>query len=202
LSVPRVPLWVIIVFKMQDELLRKINDALSSAITTEMQVVYLLVEIRKLLDRDNYTQPTIRSFSNWVVHTSLEHKAEGTTQVLQEFDECVSLTIEENKGPGTFPQHYSLRNFRDGLQTFLAAYTLPTQLTDDDTTWQTFCRLYSDVVSDCPITLTASRVALNYIDKVELVTNMRLPDGYQQLPLLDWKVTLKSGRVMFMSIMM
>jgi hypothetical protein len=46
---------------MKDELIRKIQDVLDRRITNEKQVVYLLVEIRKLMDRDKYNDPVLSS---------------------------------------------------------------------------------------------------------------------------------------------
>ena len=40
---------------MKDELIRKVQDVLDLQITTEMQIVYLMVELRKLMDRERYT---------------------------------------------------------------------------------------------------------------------------------------------------
>jgi hypothetical protein len=54
---------------MKDELIRKIQGVLDRRITNEKQVVHLLVEIRKLMDRDKYNDPVLRTFSNWVVHS-------------------------------------------------------------------------------------------------------------------------------------
>ena len=59
---------------MRDELCLKIQRLLDRKIRNEMQVVYLLVELRKLMDREQYKDPILRTFSNWVVHTSLENK--------------------------------------------------------------------------------------------------------------------------------
>ena len=71
---------------MKDELIRKIQRVLDRRITNEMQIVYLLVEVRKLMDQDGYKDPVLRTFSNWVVHTSLENRADGSTLILNEFD--------------------------------------------------------------------------------------------------------------------
>jgi len=59
---------------MEDQILRKIRAELKRGITEECQVVYLLVEIRKLLDRDGKNaEPynSLRLYSDWAVHFSL-----------------------------------------------------------------------------------------------------------------------------------
>ncbi len=82
---------------MKDELLRKIQVVLDRRITNEKQVVYLLVELRKLMDRDDYKDPILRTFSNWVVHTTLENQAEGSTFILSEFDHFMVELYEHHK---------------------------------------------------------------------------------------------------------
>jgi hypothetical protein len=54
---------------MTDELVRKIQHLLHRRIRNEMRVVYLLVELRKLMDREKYNDPILKTMSNWVVHT-------------------------------------------------------------------------------------------------------------------------------------
>src|ERR1700683_4725483 len=71
---------------MRDELCLKIQRLLDRKIRNEMQVVCLLVELRKLMDREQYKDPILRTFSNWVVHTSLDNKADGSNLILQPFD--------------------------------------------------------------------------------------------------------------------
>src|SRR5881296_3211476 len=96
---------------MRDELLKKIEDTLNQGISTEKDVVYLLVEVRKLMDRDNYVDSVIRSFTNWLVHSELREAREGTTDLLKEFDEVVRLRQEENRR-SLCPPHCTFETFR------------------------------------------------------------------------------------------
>jgi hypothetical protein len=60
---------------MRDELLRKVEAELRQEIETERQVVYILVEIRKLLDRDRVPKARsrhLRMLCDWAVHAELE----------------------------------------------------------------------------------------------------------------------------------
>src|SRR2546422_11205054 len=59
---------------MEIALLRKIREQLERGISTECQVVYLLVEIRKLLDRERTSGAqygSLRLYCNWAVHVEL-----------------------------------------------------------------------------------------------------------------------------------
>src|SRR5438128_11680085 len=109
---------------MRDELLKKIEHTLSEGISTEKDLVYLLVEVRKLMDRENYIDAVIRSFTNWIVHAELKQEREGTTDLLKEFDEVVRLKKEQGKG-SLYPPHCSFENFRRNLHGLLEIYHLP-----------------------------------------------------------------------------
>ena len=185
---------------MRDELLKKIENTLSEGITSEKDVVYLLVEIRKLMDRDNYLDPVIRSFTNWVVHVELGHEHEGTTDLLKEFDEVVRLRKEENRG-SLFPPHCSFETFRRNLGALFTIYNLPTKLIESEKSWMMFARLYSAVVSDCPIKFTASKQSLKYVKEVVLKSPGAVKEG-PHIEFLEWKVTLTNGQVEHHSIML
>ena len=79
---------------MKDELCSKIQAIVDRKIRKQMQVVYPLVEARKLMDRENYTDPVLRTFSNWVVHTGLENRADGSTLILKQFDSFIAQLYE------------------------------------------------------------------------------------------------------------
>jgi hypothetical protein len=106
---------------MKDELVRKIQGVLDRRITNEKQVVYLLVEIRKLMDRDKYKDPVLRTFINWVVHTSLELPHEGSTFILTEFDQWL-IDLYDHKKKSPHPKHISLVAFRHSLVDCIAHF--------------------------------------------------------------------------------
>src|SRR5208282_250691 len=140
---------------MKDELIRKIQDVLDRRITNEMQVVYLLVELRKLMDRDNYKDPVLRTFSNWVVHTSLGNRAEGSTFILSEFDRFMAELYERQK---LLPHHghISLGTFREALNRCFERFGLSAKFVKNRAEWKKFGTLYCLIVGECPIVFTAS----------------------------------------------
>jgi hypothetical protein len=152
---------------MKDELIRKIQHVLDRRITNEKQVVYLLVEVRKLMDRDQYKDPILRTFSNWVVHTSLENKAEGSTFILTEFDHFAEELIERQQMSNQLT-HISLGAFRKALLHFCRHFGLTAKHITTLGEWKKFSSLYCSIVSECPIVFSASRMQLKYIKQVEL----------------------------------
>jgi hypothetical protein len=185
---------------MRDELLKKLEATLAEGIRAERDVVYLLVEVRKLMDREDYEDSVIKSFTNWAVHSELEQKGEGTTDLLREFDEVVRLRKEENKG-SLCPPHCSFETFRRNLGALLSIYQLSSEVVDNERAWMAFARLYSAVVSDCPIKFTASKDALRYVREVELKKPGELNPG-PHLEFLEWQVTLMNGEVEHIPILL
>ncbi len=130
---------------MKDELLRKIQVVLNRRITNEKQVVYLLVEVRKLMDRDDYKDPILRTFSNWVVHTTLENQAEGSTFILSEFDHFM-VELYEHQRSSHHLQHISLSAFRGALIRCFEHIGLSANFVRDRAQWKKFGKLYCSIV--------------------------------------------------------
>lgn len=177
---------------MKDELLRKIQGVLDRRITNEKQIVYLLVEVRKLMDRDDYNHPILRTFSNWVVHTSLENRAEGSTFILSEFDRFLAELFESGKKSEQIEQ-MTLLGFRAALIECFQHFGLTAKFVTDGAQWKKFSNLYCSIVSECPIVYSASKVKLKYIKQVEL-TGIAAPKAFQGWPIVQWRLTFHDGR--------
>ena len=81
----------------RDVLIQKIGDTIVAGIESEQAVVYLLVEIRKLADRDKYRDSVLRMFCNWIVHAELANKGEGSTLFLAAVDKEIDDALARNK---------------------------------------------------------------------------------------------------------
>ena len=84
---------------MKEEISRKLTAQLNEGITTEVQVVYLLIGIRKLIERDNKWEqyPTLNFSCDWVLHSKLDRSA--AKAILREFDKAHPLWKSEEKLP-------------------------------------------------------------------------------------------------------
>jgi hypothetical protein len=182
---------------MKDELLRKVQRLLDRRISNETQVVYLLVELRKLMDRDGYTDPILRTFSNWVVHTSLENRADGSTLILSEFDRLMGAADEDNKNL-FYIEHISLGTFREALVQCFEHFGLSAKFVANAPEWKKFGELYCLIVSECPIVFTASKTKLKYIKRVELQA-IGSDVLMKKWPLVEWRLTFHDGREMYLS---
>ena len=117
---------------MEDELRRKLRKTLDAGITEEEQVVYFLVESRKLMDRQpSLTHSTFRMFANWAAHVELSVPSKPLAALLQAFEaEYVEETINGRRWRTT--EYETFRILRTSMQEFLTNAGLPTGLVGDD----------------------------------------------------------------------
>lgn len=176
---------------LKDALIRKIQHVLDRRITNEMQVVYLLVELRKLMDQEAYQDPILRMFCNWAVHTSLGKRGDGSTLILGEFDDFIA-ELKERKKLSPDRAHVSLGTFREALTRCFEHFGLSARFAQSLEGWKRFFSLYSSIVNECPIVFSASRRQLKYIKRVEL---QRVSRGVlvKEWPVLEWRLTFHDG---------
>jgi hypothetical protein len=76
------------------EIIRKLGEELDKGITTEVQVVYVLAGVRKLIERDRVQDqyPDLRFHCNWVLHSKMHRKA--AKAILKQFDDVHALLRE------------------------------------------------------------------------------------------------------------
>ena len=185
---------------MEDELLRKIREQLEQGISTECQVVYLLVEIRKLLDRkrtDCAQYGSLRLYCNWAVHVELS-KAQAQ-EIVKKADQLYSKLIkaipitEEEKNDCR--RVFTLEIFKDELNRFLSENELEPL---PDAEWNDFLTSFLNVIEDCPLVCRAQRANVGEIDEVVLIKEMgdasRTPNA--TVPPIIWAL-LSGGHLKF-----
>jgi hypothetical protein len=76
---------------MPPEIIYKLQRQLVKGVVDEAHVVYVMVEIRKLMDhfKRKTDFPWLSLFCDWIVHTGIERKHEAAEWLLQNFDEMV-----------------------------------------------------------------------------------------------------------------
>ena len=148
---------------MKEEIIRKLTAQLNEGITTEVQVVYLLVGIRKLIERDDHgadqgTQyPTLNFYCDWVLHSELDRS--GAKAILLEFDEAQPLWKSEETLPRELENKINhicgMEYFAEELTRFLKNYDLPPIAQNVDG-WSRFFHLYAQVIQDIPLMVKPS----------------------------------------------
>jgi len=123
----------------EDILSQKIRRELTSLpIDTEPRVMYLLIEIRKILEHDNTKNTILGFYGDWVVHTKLDRKFANKV-----FDEI----SKENSSISYHIKSFSL--LKNILSVFFKDHDLPTELIDNH--WTPFRDKLLDILIDTPI---------------------------------------------------
>lgn len=155
---------------MERDIVRKLSDELAQQIVSERQVVYVLVELRKLLEGrhtlDEYD--VLKLCCDWAVHPKLSRAP--ANRIVRLFDEYEAKYRHESVGVAQagmpelveFCGHKQFRvQFIDACESNGVAAGAP----KDDDWWRSFLRQYSEVVKDCPLEANADHTM--YVTQVK-----------------------------------
>lgn len=141
---------------MESEIVRKLNAELGRSITSERQVVYILVELRKLLEKnetlDRYR--TLKLCCDWAVHPRLGlASAQVIARLFDDYEakyrrEAVGVAQADMPELVEFCEH---TRFRGQFIAACEANGIPADAPRDEEWWRSFLTQYSEVVRDCPI---------------------------------------------------
>jgi len=131
------------------QIVGKLNRFLSERprIKEEFEVVYLLVELRKLLDRKRVNGPSIdyslvRFHADWALHTEKEHINSAMKKVMNNIESSVDV---RNINFIFMPE------FRKELVQLLTEHDLPNEFCKNDNDWIVFVTTMTQVLADQPI---------------------------------------------------
>ena len=187
---------------MRHAIIEKLNRHMSSAPKTEADVVYGLVEIRKLLEQSGHKDhfPRLVFFCDWVVHPWL--KGTEAQRVLLELDERLSRYDAsrpwEIDPDGHVHELLSFRRFRQELEACCRGFDVQ-EIWTQDQGWREVSRLYSEIVRDCPLSMSRQNYEFSYLAKLEIdggepseaIIKANPGKGYIGW---NWKFTLNDGR--------
>jgi len=152
----------------------KLRREFSEPITSERQVVYILVEIRKLLELNDDAEyfPALTFYCDWAAHAVMDK--EGAKRIVRRFNEWQRIS-DEARLSGIEPildQHFraeldettELRRFREQLDTYLTRNQLDSSVAAERLKWRAFVEFYAQVIEACP--LKCSEPGLQYVDEV------------------------------------
>jgi hypothetical protein len=145
------------------------------------EVVYVLVEIRKLLEFNNAKShhESLVFHCDWALHSEL--RGSQAQAIVRLFDKLMDT---ENYNPATNIEHPKLieelvdittmSRFREALKKFLIEYGIPTSIVEYDPLWNEFVTGYLMVVEACPLKCISQ--GLKNLESVTLaVTNIKGP---------------------------
>jgi hypothetical protein len=166
---------------MERDIIYKLGQELDQKISSERQVVYILVELRKLLERmgllDSEPYRALKLCCDWTVHPKLSFASAQAITAL--FDRYESAYRHEPIGVSQagipelveFCEHSRFRNqFIDACR----AIGISAAPVANDDWWRLFLMQFSEVVRDCPLeakaqnTTYVTRVTASAIDPTSI----------------------------------
>jgi hypothetical protein len=190
---------------MTKDIVGKLRDHLATEIDTECEVVYLLVEIRKLLDRDDPTHvdAALWMYCHWALHVDLE-SPKTTAEFLRRVDLWVTNNVAYLTASGPFTLMDEIHLFRDftyletlrrELAGFFKKYALPTTMCDVDEQWFAFLSAYAGVIEDGTLAMKADKNnKLGAVKQVTFKKGKPLSSDYHVNFIVQWDIELKDGR--------
>jgi hypothetical protein len=190
---------------MKGNLLTKIRNALTEPITRECEALYIMVEIRKVLDhlekqdRLDKRYGTLRFYCDWAMHIRMSKESARilVSIVDQELDKPRGEPWEWDADMNAHSVFLFSRLGHD-LRRFLNDHDLPSQIVDDPGVWRQFLTLYVAIVSDCP--LTHQNVHKSFRHLASLTVRIGEPPGtlVEANPQIDylcleWDLLYKTG---------
>ena len=152
----------------RDIIVEKLNRELTETITSERQVVYILVETRKLLElmgmREDY--PQLCFFCDWAMHPTLDRVP--AQRVIKLFDRPVVAqrtsppTLADIQADPDAMQKYfgevcsafdliGFGGFKAQIEAFYERQKVDCGLLQREEEWIRFLGYYSSVIEDCPL---------------------------------------------------
>lgn len=138
------------------EIVEKLDSFLQNYLpsTEECQIVYLFVEIRKVLDRENNRKyPILRFYCNWSVHT----EKDPTDEMRAIMNDIYRDVVAQIQSPALASSKMKIIGFmymedlQEEMTKFLQEYDLPTSLTSNQNDWLALVKLLVKVLADQPI---------------------------------------------------
>jgi hypothetical protein len=139
---------------MTPEIIRKLNEFLTSHVPfiEECEAVYLMVELRKLLDREHPKDrfAKVRFYCDWMVHTQKDGNQDAVRDIMEELNDC--LNNDNQHLQEDIMSFFSLVELRKEMFNLFKIHGLQTQICQDDGYWNRFVDEFIQVLTDQPIT--------------------------------------------------
>jgi len=192
---------------MKNSILPKLADHLNRGVNRESDVVYLLAEVRKILDADDpaHTLGALWMYCHWALHVDLS-LPKTTGEFLKRVDlwVCNNVAYLTPRQPWKFLDEVYLfrdfvylQTFREQLGGFLKTYGLPTELTGNDTLWFAFLAAYAGVIEDGTLSMQSDKhKEIEALQEVTFKKGKPLASEYHVNFTIHWDIELKDGRLL------
>ena len=187
---------------MIPEIIRKLSEAFGEPLSREMQAVYILAEIRKLLELERLKSkyPSLNFHCCWALHVTA--KGVGADRILKRFDDAYAYWKDIHSAPKEvvlpLGRTMALSSFKLDLKCFLSRMQLPANLVTDEAQWLKFLTLYSAIIRDCPFKLSAtSKVVLEHLKGIVVSPlNVDVPDVTEAFLITRWELLGAKGEIL------
>jgi len=155
---------------MKEEIFTNITNTLRKKPVEKEMVVYLMVEIRKFIERteeESQRWHSLKYWCDWVVHTQLDKKFARET--LNRMEKYIIENPDNKFHRSAFNIEFvSLENLRWELDEFLTSNELPNQIINVPP-WDDFGKYLVEVLRDCPLIKTDGLVrGFQFIKKLHI----------------------------------
>lgn len=187
---------------MTPDIVRKLKRELRHGIKTEVQVIYLMAGIRKILEQEgqkpNY--PYLTFHCDWALHPTLSGRFAQT--VLKYFDEA-NIAFKDGLDFDDLPDNLRVEidavsqweHLKNEMYAFLNAKGLSNIGLHMKGGWIRFVALYAQVISDTPLIMSSTTSGISIINvtvSIEYATQTEELAGHRLFKTV-WTILDKNG---------
>jgi hypothetical protein len=181
---------------MESAIIVKLRDELELDLQRESQVLYILAEIRKLIehrkDRGLSDYSELKFYCNWALHIRIDRDDKNVTTLFDGVDVLEGISFEDYVQSSFFNLVSNFQLMRSSLGQFLAEHKLPTKIIDTDSNWNTFLFLFCGVISEVPLVYRGNPTRAEMIQELTVIReDGESPNVFR----LHWTAKLFNGLV-------
>jgi hypothetical protein len=184
-----------------DAIVRKITTHVAKPIDSEANVVYLMAEVRKLLEKlDPKDRPfALVMYCHWALHVDLNKP--GTIlpflkRVDAYFDRYFRGDEDLAESHRLIREFIFFDTFRAQLRQFFGERGISTELTDDSRRWNEFVMHYAGVIEDGSLEMRSESPELKNVKQVTFTKGHTPMSEFVTQPFaMVWTVVLRDGKV-------
>jgi len=145
----------------REQIIEKLNAALTTMPTSESDVVYILSRIRKILELNNHPKKycCLNFYCNLALHSKIDRLPQSTKEML--------LRMRDGELDSSAFENSILwyQDLHEQLKVFLDEFNLPNTIYTEKRGVINFNQLLNDIYSDTPIIVTIEQKTKITIDK-------------------------------------
>jgi len=146
-------------FKMKNEIVEKLNKHLDRNLNSESDVLYIMVQARKLLEQIEHGSakfPVLVFYANWVVHSCLDKKHPGRKAMLDHINMAAFVVSHLDTRDASFhvpaqiSKAISFYPLRKNMDSFFREAAISMGIFSNKT-WRKFITLLVGIIIDIPL---------------------------------------------------